>query len=332
MHSDIDFVILWVNPNDFKWQIEKSKFSSTSSDDVGIVRYQDWDNLVYWFRAVEKYAPWVRKIHLVTCGQIPIWLDLDNPKIHLVKHADYMPQDALPVFNSSAIEIGIHRIPELAEKFVFFNDDMILTDYILPDYYFKDNIPVDLPGFIASPRKVDNNIFSSLMINNNNIIRKYFSKKDILSGRLTWWFRPTYGKIFIRNVIYSLKKDFPGFIIPHLSTPYLKSDFEKVWEKEKDILAETQYHRFRNEKDVTHFLIRNWRMCEGCFYPDNAKGKYFSINDVNDAIKAAHAILHNKYSEICFNETCSGDEFENSKSIINAALHEQLPQKCMFEK
>ena len=81
---DIDFVVLWVDSNDSDWQQEKAKFSPQKSEDVNLVRYQNWDNIKYWFRAVSKYAPWVRQIHFVTCGQVPIWLNIKHPKINWV--------------------------------------------------------------------------------------------------------------------------------------------------------------------------------------------------------------------------------------------------------
>ena len=72
----------------------------------------------YWFRAVEKFAPWVRKIHFVTCGHVPAFLNLAHPKLHHVKHEGFLPPEVLPTFSSHAIEMNLHRIPGLAEHFV----------------------------------------------------------------------------------------------------------------------------------------------------------------------------------------------------------------------
>ena len=88
-HFDIDFVVLWVDANDPNWQSERAKYTQGESDDASVIRYQNRDNFKYWFRSVAKYAPWVRKIHLVTCGQTPDWLDINHPNINLVKHSDY---------------------------------------------------------------------------------------------------------------------------------------------------------------------------------------------------------------------------------------------------
>ena len=64
---EIDFVVLWVDGNDKEWLNQKRAYlpGCAGNADLGVNRYRDWDNMQYWFRAVEKYAPWVRKIHFV---------------------------------------------------------------------------------------------------------------------------------------------------------------------------------------------------------------------------------------------------------------------------
>ncbi len=328
----IDFVVLWVDGNDKVWQAQRAKYKSGSDCDNSENRYQNWDNLKYWFRAVENNAPWVNKIHFVTCGQIPDWMDTSCPKLHLVNHSDYMPDDSLPTFNSSAIEVGIHKIPDLNEQFVYFNDDVFLNEPIKPEFYFKNGLPVDMAGFIRTPEYTKNNVFNSLMFNNYNLVYENFGDKNLKTKLFFRWFRPWYGKTFIRSLLCSIKYNKPAFVIPHLSVPYFKKDFELVWYNEGDALRATQHERFRSENDLTHFLIRNWRMCEKRFYPKKSMGKYFRVNDEKSAEKLALSIKKAKYPEICMNEICSGEEFEKVKIIVNTALENRYPKKSMFEK
>ena len=95
---DIDFVLTWVDGSDPVWREEKRKYQSDASCDDGEERYRDWDMLQFWFRGVETFAPWVRKVHLITYGHLPKWLDTNHPKLHIVRHEDFLPKELLPVF------------------------------------------------------------------------------------------------------------------------------------------------------------------------------------------------------------------------------------------
>jgi hypothetical protein len=62
--------------------------------------------------------------------QVPDFLNLDNPKIKIVKHSEIIDEQYLPVFNSAPIEASIHHIPGLSENFLYSNDDMFFGDFI----------------------------------------------------------------------------------------------------------------------------------------------------------------------------------------------------------
>ena len=55
----------------------------------------------------------------------------------LVDHAAILPPDALPTFNSHAIESALHRVPDLAEHFVYLNDDFFLGRPLGPETFFS---------------------------------------------------------------------------------------------------------------------------------------------------------------------------------------------------
>ena len=67
---EIDFVITWVDMNDAKWQRDYAKYSTQTENEknsVSVARFRDYGLLKFWLRGVEKFAPWVRQIHFVTC-------------------------------------------------------------------------------------------------------------------------------------------------------------------------------------------------------------------------------------------------------------------------
>ena len=100
-------------------------------------RFADNQELRYSLRSVEKFAPWVRQIFIVTNGQIPSWLNLDNPRIKIVTHADiFTNKSHLPTFSSPAIESHLHKIPGLSKKFIYLNDDVMFGEEVWPDDFY----------------------------------------------------------------------------------------------------------------------------------------------------------------------------------------------------
>ena len=123
------------------------------AEDVAENRFFDNDELKYSMRSLEKYAPWIRNVYLVTNGQVPSWLNLTHPKVKLVTHADiFLNKSHLPTFSSPAIESHLHRIKGLSKRFIYFNDDVLLGKKIYPDEFFtlsrgfKFHLAWALPG------------------------------------------------------------------------------------------------------------------------------------------------------------------------------------------
>lgn len=56
-------------------------------EEISKNRFADNDELKYSMRSLEKFAPWIRYIFLVTNGQIPSWLNTSHPRLRLISHA-----------------------------------------------------------------------------------------------------------------------------------------------------------------------------------------------------------------------------------------------------
>ncbi|ESN97148.1 hypothetical protein HELRODRAFT_85704 [Helobdella robusta] len=124
----IDVVYTWVNGSDpiLEFQLITEEISQN--------RFRDNDELLYSLRSLEQNAPWVRHVYIVTNGQIPSWLNLENPKLTLITHKKIFPnQSHLPTFSSPAIEAHLHRIPGLSDKFIYLNDDIFFGQPVWPD-------------------------------------------------------------------------------------------------------------------------------------------------------------------------------------------------------
>ena len=141
--NTIDFVVTWLDSSDPAWQKEFVKFKKETTESTESARFRNLDIFNYWFRAVEQFAPWVNKVFLVTNGTFPKWINRSHPKLVLVKHSDYIPEEFLPTFNSITIELFMHKIKGLSEHFVYFNDDFFLNSPTKPELFFCNGLPRD---------------------------------------------------------------------------------------------------------------------------------------------------------------------------------------------
>ena len=328
LDNKIDFVIIWVDSNDLRWLNEKNKYISNKENDSRIIRYRDWENLKYWFRGVEKFAPWVNKVYFVTCGHYPEWLNKDNPKLICVDHKDYMPNEYLPTFSSHPIELNMHRIEGLSDQFVYFNDDMFILDSVKPEDFFKNGLPVDV-GLESAVTTNDNKMLR-IYYNNLAIINSEFNKRDVINRN---WFSLKYGKNIFRGLISYPWKRFIGFYNCHCPQPFLKKTFYLLWNKYPNLLHKTSMNKFRNEEDVSQYLFRYWQLCENHFYPRKTKFS-IAITLTDSDIEVCKIIKNQKKKLICINDSdkITNENFEIFKRNILNAFEEILPEKSSFEK
>jgi hypothetical protein len=327
--AKIDFVIPWVDGDDPEWQLEKSRYSPNKNSEAGDNRYRDMGLLPYWFRGVENFAPWVNKIHFITCGHLPKWLNLKHPKLNFVKHTDYIPQEYLPTFNSHTIAFNIHHIPNLTESFVFFNDDMFLLNKVNTNDFFVNNVPCDQA--LMRNMTPDGTHFCKILFNNMSIINKHFRKHDAIKNNFFKWFNLVYGirSCFINWQNYRQIK-FSDIYNSHLAIAYKKSEFEYAWQIERGLLHQTCLHRFRDVEDVVDWLVRHFRIVKGEFKPSKILGKCYygkeSIETICNAIKAQ------KHKIICIND---GEDFEKNFEMAKEAFLNAFkiifPKKSSYE-
>ena len=298
----IDFVLFWVDPLNKQWQQEKAEYQAKASGEQEqegslAVRYRDWDNLQYWFRGVDKYAPWVRKVYLVTWGAVPEWLDTANPKLEIVYDHDILPEGCAPVFSSNPKDVNIHRIPGLSEHFVYFNDDMFLTKETQPTDFFVNGLPREMAVSYQLANDADNDSFQHILFTMSGVINGLFSKKEVQRKHWHQWYTLKYGKQVINTLRTRSLSFFSGIMIPHLPSSMRKSTYEEVWDALEDRLLGKEY-----------------------FFHDGLTEKLCSD------------ITTQRYKMICINDSREVRDFESCKAQIREAFDRILPDKSSFEK
>ena len=332
---DIDFVVLWVDGNDPEWQAEKARYQGKTLDDSNSVsRFRDWGLMPYWFRAVEKYTPWVRKIHFVTCGHVPAWLRLDHPKLNHVRHSDYIPPENLPTFSANPIEMNIHRIPDLTEHFVFFNDDMFLLRPMEEKAFFQSGLPCASGWETALAPHGEAEIWQHISLNDTRVINNHFNKRDQVRLYRKKFTSPAYP---IRNRLRSLTLEylyhnrFVGFANPHAPAAFLKKTFETLWEEEPMLMQATSSHRFRAADDVNQWLALWWQVASGQFTPAAVDNMIIDLDDWTVRLMC-DAIRGQTHDMICINDPAEDIDFTGLSQKLRDAFDVILPEKCSFEK
>lgn len=152
----IDAVITWVDGNDPVHRAKRRSIADTGllhSDDVaGDTRFTDVGEIYWCVASLNRFAPWINRIYIVTDGQDPHlepFLERNFPDgyipVEIVDHKVIFRgyEQYLPTFNSAAIESMTWRIPGLSDYFIELNDDMLLTSMAVPgDFFTPEGHPV----------------------------------------------------------------------------------------------------------------------------------------------------------------------------------------------
>ena len=292
----MDAVITYVNGLDPVWQ---ESFESRVGIPAVTKHYRDWGTLKYLLRGIERYLPFIRNVHLVVAGktQVPEWADRD--RLHVVLHEDIIPQEFLPVFNSTAIEMFLHRIPGLDEEVLYFNDDFFPVADCRPEDFFEDG-----KAFIKFSRHLfAGGMYKKHVRNSDRLVRRAFGLGPSL--------------LFLRP--------------RHTCYPMLRSESEALFARmEKEILASVT--PVRSEKNFNGGIYQVCLYYGGKTGPSRTSGKYFSLA-LHSAEEIAAYILSPKGQFACINDVRMDDEkFRRYRACLTEAFEKKFPEKSRFER
>ena len=339
----MDFVITWVDGQEESWKKKRKLYESSIGDDqahdgqgdsakdLGEARYRDPGLLRFWFRGVERYAPFCDRIFLVTDHQVPEWLNSSHPKLHLVNHEDFIPKEYLPTFNSNVIEMFLDRIPDLGEEFVYFNDDMFLTGPVEECDFFREGKPVDMLALQPDIANPTDPVMPYIYLNNFMILSRHFDKLTNMRMQRKAYFHLGYP---LRNLVYNrIEMHFPqmtGFYTVHGPYPLCKSLFARVWEAEGQALAANATHRFRSKEDLSLYLLREWNKLEGHFVPHNLHKEFVYLDLADADAKTMQRIFSGK-KILCLNDSNRAMDYEKQIKIVQEAFRKHLGSPSSYE-
>ena len=265
----VDVVYTWVDGTDPEWNAAREARlagvtgTAQTRESSGQARFIAHDELRYSFRSIHLFAPWVRRIHLVTAGQVPDWLDVDHPTVNLVDHAQILPADGLPTFNSHAIETSLHRIEGLSEHFVYFNDDFLLGRPVRPETFFTAS------GLAAT-------YFSPLTIGLTDTVDAAPYLKAAWNNRAL--LHDAFGAVTTRN-------------LAHAPYAHRVSVLEELTERFPEPLAATARSPFRSDTDVSTLssLAQHYALLTGRAHVAEPSLTFVNLSNADVARQLSHA-------------------------------------------
>lgn len=303
--DQIDYVFPYVDCSKADWQ---ASYAACTGNKVDAQRFDGHEDLLkYKFRAIEKWMPWIGTIHLLVSeeNQVPKWID--RSKVHVVLHKEFIPLEYLPTFNSCTIEMFLHNIPSLSEKFIYGNDDMYANDILKPKFFFPE----------------ENKLKANLQL------RKLWHEGDI-------------NQVWAQIPINSLKlaaKDKPEFItkyvdgvhlyeLQHIDKPMFKSVNREVFELYKKEICES-ITGTRAAKNLNQYLFIEYALFHDRGVFETFRYAYFQVgNDTNKILNALTA-KENRPREICCNE--AGNSTVEDFKKIEKAFAELYKNKSSYE-
>ncbi len=312
----IDVVYTWVDSADPDWRAARSTWADKQHVEMqssgNEERYLDRDELRYSLRSLWAYAPFVRNVYIVTAGHLPKWLVADHSRIRVVPHSEIFPNTGdLPTFNSHAIEACLHRIPDLSENFLYFNDDVFLGRETSIDSYFTKS------GLIKSR-------FSAT--------HAAATAKPAPSAIATDW--ASY------NAVHLIARDF-GLLfdrkLSHVPIPMKRSLLQEIEAQYPEPIAKTRSAKFRSASDIAlpsmlaHYygiakgIAVEWTEESGeCIYVDTGRHDFQSQLEI---------ITQTKPSFVCLNVTGTHADIDldTQADLLRDYLRQRYPIASPFE-
>ncbi|MFC7053608.1 hypothetical protein ACFQI3_13010 [Hansschlegelia quercus] len=261
--TDTDIVIAWVSGADSQHRKKRARYLANGPSPETVAtknrRFSDNEEIRFNLRSIRNHAPWIRRIWLITDNQFPSCIDRElaqSSNIEVVDHRTIYRgfEGFLPVFNSLAIETMLWRIPELAEQFIYCNDDMIFAAPTQETDFFREGKMV-LRGSWTS--LIDKPISFH---NSNQIMAAHMFGYDLNNF----------------------------FATPHVHYPMLRSVMEDAFAQFTPEFARNMSFRFRDRSQFwpisAHaYLAMQTERATG--YVGKADYKHFSVNFCKTASK-----------------------------------------------
>ncbi|NFA02560.1 hypothetical protein [Weissella cibaria] len=307
----VDIVIPWVDSSSEKWRENFEFYKSLEEVNVGEEGFRSSPKLLnLWLIGASKYASWARKIFIVVDRLTDLsGLNVQDEKIEIVYHDQFIPIEFLPTFNSNVIECFVYLIPNLAERFVLFNDDCYLTNQTTQEDFFTPHgkaIDSDQVYPVGASEVYSHTIVNNLIFINDQIDYKKYQNKFLKRRIFSILNLRTLRTLLFNEMLSS----FHGWQDEHVPVAYTKTMFRQTF-GEHTYLHQRLLNgsRFRSFTDVSHLLVRFWRLARFDYAPRpfRSLGVYTEMQPGLEQSNLKRILEKNK-KIICVNDVAMSNE------------------------
>jgi hypothetical protein len=230
-------------------------------------------------------------------SQVPDYINTE--KVKIVYHKDIIPEKFLPTFNASTIEMFLHRIKDLKNHFLFFNDDTLLINACQEEDFFKDGKPC-----LSFSNYIRHGVyrFMNFMAYGEN------------------------GTKIIRNALGIKGNEEESLLLNHMCNPMVKATCEWVWQNlEREIVFRIE--PFRTTFNLNQYVFLYPHYFNNDFVPSELRSCYLTTNSKHELIEE---VINSKiFQATCINDNVATDE---DYDFIENVLSKKFPDKSKFEK
>ena len=235
MDYKIDMVIPYVDNTDKVWQKVYTDYCIRTKQksriiDIHCDRYEDIGLINYQLKLINKNMPWVNTIYLLLMNREQAPKDLPS-NVKIIYHAQFIPQEFLPTFNSTTIEMFLWNLPNISEYFIYANDDMLPMKPLKPSDFFTDKGQIKIEWWEEDIRQL-RNVFRQQCFNSYKHLayRLHKTTKDFEYERPAHSFTPmikSHTKHAFNLLQDMIKKNIRAFRTEYQYNQYIYPIFEK---------------------------------------------------------------------------------------------------------
>ena len=258
----IDAVITWVDGSEPNYKLKLEE--NLKNKKIINRQYTQANEIDFCVASIIKFAPFVRKIFIVTDKQKPRFSGIRHmvsiEKIEIIDHEEIFRDnlDCTPSFNIRSIDALLFKIKNLSDKFIYFNDDMFLIKETTKEDWFKDNKAV-LTGSWAKTY-------------NKQLIKTISHKiKNLLN------IRPSFNAAQSKaaNIVGFHNKYFKSF---HCGRPQIKSVIKDFYDKNPQRLIDQIRYKFRDGRQYMPYSLCWHLLIKENLYVESSTNKLVEIN------------------------------------------------------